>query len=55
MSSIKKTKSAILAEARKSLLEELVETGALSISMEGIASNADRDSKASRDIALHIV
>lgn len=44
----------ILASARASLLEELVETGTLSISTSGVASNADSSSKASRDIALHM-
>lgn len=43
-----------LASARASLLEELVETGTLSISANGVASNADSSSKASCAIALHM-
>ena len=49
-----KQNQSILAAARTSLLEELVETGTLSISTSGVASNADSSSKASCAIALQM-
>lgn len=46
--------SAVLSQARKDFIQELIDTGTLAISDKGIASNADRGSQASREVALHL-
>ena len=45
---------AVLSQARKDFIQELIDTGTLAISDKGIASNADKNSRASRDVALHL-
>lgn len=48
------TNEALLTRERQWLHSELIRTGTLAISTEGIATNADKGNKASREIAANV-